>query len=204
MEGKIEKGNKKIINGWAMYDWANSVYALVITSAVFPIYYATITSNGNTDIVHLFSFSFVNTALYSYVISLSFLIIAILSPLLSGIADYSGNKKKFMQFFCYLGSAACIGLAFFDKTNLFWGLLCVLLASIGFSGSLVFYNAYLPEIAAPVNQDKVSAKGYALGYIGSSLLLIFNLLMIMQPNWFFLPTGSSLPAKISFVTVGIW
>lgn len=197
------KGSKKIINAWVLYDWANSVYPLVITTAIFPIYYESITSTDESDIVSLFGREYVNTALYSYTIALSYLIIAFLSPILSGIADYSGKKKSFMQFFCYLGAISCITLYTFSLDYFALGLLFVMLASIGYSGSIVFYNAFLPEIAEPEQHDTISAKGYAFGYFGSSLLLIFNLSMVMFPEFYGLEDGS-MPAKISFLTVGLW
>jgi UMF1 family MFS transporter len=182
---------KKIINAWIMYDWANSVYPLIITTAIFPIFYNTIT----TEEVMFFNKTFINTELYSYVVSLSFIIIAFLSPLLSGMADFSGNKKKYMQFFCYLGATSCMSLYFFNVENLEWSMLSVLLASVGFSGSLVFYNAYLPEIAPPNMHDKISAKGFGRGYIGSSLLLIICLLLIQVVG---------IEAKYTFVLTGMW
>ena len=199
----MEKNNKKLVNAWAMYDWANSVYPLVITSTIFPIYYESVTKNDVSDKVYFLGMSFVNTALYSYALSFAFLIIAFFSPLLSAIADYSGNKKKFMQFFCYLGAISCSSLFFFDSDSLWIGILAFMFATIGFSGSIVFYNAYLPEIASPDRQDRVSAKGFSLGYIGSSLLLIFNLTMVMNPAWYGL-SESTMPAKISFLLVGLW
>lgn len=198
---KIEKGNKRTINAWAFYDWANSSYPLVITSAIFPIFYEAKTSitekNGRiiSDAVFLFGRQFKNTELYSYVISLSFIMVCLSAPLLSGIADYSGNKKRFMQFFCYLGSASCATLFFFDPTHLFWGMLSILMTSFGFWGSLVFYNAFLPEIAEPADQDRVSAKGFSLGYLGSSILLIILLILSMK---------FGMPYEYSFVAVGIW
>jgi len=198
------KGNKKIINAWAMYDWANSVYSLTITTAVFPIYFMEVTSQSGTDIVHFLGRDFKNSALYSYSLSIAFLFIALLSPLLSAIADASGSKKGFMKFFAWLGGISCAGLFFFDSTNLWLGVLCFMLASIGYSGSIVFYNSYLPEIAEPKDQDRVSAKGYALGYIGSSILLVLNLMMIMKPGLFGIPELTTLPARISFLIVGIW
>jgi UMF1 family MFS transporter len=183
--------DKKVISAWTMYDWANSVYPLVITSAIFPIFY-----EGNTnEIVTFFGKEFVNTEIYSYVISLSYLIVTFLSPLLSGIADYSGNKKTYMQFFCYLGALSCISFYFFNKVPLELGMVSVLFGSIGFSGSLVFYNAYLPEIATPDLHDKVSAKGYSRGYIGASLLLIISLVLIK---------GFGMPAEYAFVMTGVW
>ena len=162
-----------------MYDWANSVYSLVITSTIFPVYYNSVTKGvDGSDKVDFFGFEIVNTVLYSYSISFSYLIIALLSPLLSGIADASGKKLVFMKFFAYLGSVACMGLFFFDGSNLEFGILCSVLASIGYAGSIVFYNAYLPEISEEQEYDFLSAKGFALGYIGSVILLVFNLSLI--------------------------
>ncbi len=205
--------DKKVINGWAMYDWANSVYSLVITSTIFPIYYASVTvgKDGN-EIIDFFGIHIINTVLYSYGLSFSFLVLAILLPVLSGIADYSGSKKSFMKFFAYLGSLSCAALYFFTgRANVEYGVICSIMASIGFGGSLVFYNAYLPEIATPENYDRVSAKGYALGYIGSVLLMIVNLLMVEKKEWFGFSSDTStflgdptLPSRVVFVTVGIW
>ena len=175
-----------------MYDWANSVYALIITTAIFPIFYEKTTPEK----VEFFGQTFINTELYSYVISFSFMLLVVLSPILSGMADYSGNKKKYLQFFCYLGAFSCISLFFFDaESALELSMLPVLLASIGFSGSLVFYNAYLPEIVTPDLQDNVSAKGFSLGYIGSSLLLIVCLVLLQ---------GFDMPVKWAFVITGFW
>jgi MFS transporter, UMF1 family len=195
---------QKVQNAWAMYDWANSVYSLVITSTIFPVYYNSVTKGvDGSDVVNFFGFEIVNTVLYSYSISFSFLIIAFLSPLLSGIADASGKKLQFMKFFAYLGSSACIGLFFFEGPNLEWGILCSMLASVGYAGSIVFYNAYLPEIAEEKEYDFLSARGFSLGYIGSVILLIVNLLMIQFPELFGLTEGSLAP-RLSFLITGIW
>jgi len=199
----LQKGDKKLINAWAFYDWANSVYSLVIATAVFPIYYESVTSDNN-DVVFFLGTEFNNSALLSYSLSFSFLIVAFLSPILSGIADYTGNKKRFMQFFCYLGSISVMSLYFFKgQDTLLIGILGTMLASIGFWGSIVFYNSYLPEIAHPEQHDRVSAKGFMFGYAGSLLLLMFNLTMVMKPEWFGI-SDPSLPARISFLSVGIW
>lgn len=202
---KLILSNKnKVQNAWAIYDWANSVYSLVITSTIFPVYYNSVTKGiDGSDRVNFFGWEVVNTVLYSYSISFSFLIIAILSPLLSGIADASGKKLAFMKFFAYLGSISCIGLFFFDGANLEFGIMCSVLASIGYAGSIVFYNAYLPEIAEEHEYDFLSARGFALGYIGSVILLVFNLLMIQFPEWFGVPEGS-FAARFSFLITGIW
>lgn len=199
----LQKGDKKLINAWAFYDWANSVYSLVIATAVFPIYYDAVTSD-NQGIVHFLGTDFNNSTLLSYSLSFSFLIVAFLSPVLSGIADYTGNKKRFLEFFCYLGSLSVMALFFFKGQDTLWiGILGTILASIGFWGSIVFYNSYLPEIAYPEQHDRVSAKGFMYGYFGSLILLAFSLAMIMKPDYFGI-SDSSLPARISFLVVGIW
>ena len=189
------KGNKKIITAWSFYDWANSVYPLVITSAIFPIFYENVTKEDLGGVVEMFGRKFGSSEIYSYAISLSFLIISFVSPALSGIADFSGKKKRFMQFFCYLGALSCASLYFFDTSNMMLGLLSIVFASIGFNGSLVFYNAFLPEIAEPKDQDKVSAKGFAMGYIGSAILLILNLVMLKVFD---------INVRWCFVTVAVW
>lgn len=196
--------NKKTQNAWAMYDWANSVYSLVITSTIFPVYFNSVTkSEDKGDMVNFFGIEIVNTVLYSYSISFSFLVIALLSPLLSGIADSGGKKLSFMKFFAYLGSLACMGLFFFDGDNLEWGIICAVTASIGYAGSIVFYNAFLPEISKEEEFDFLSAKGFAMGYIGSVILLVLNLLMIEKPDWFGLTDGGQ-GARWSFLIVGVW
>jgi len=187
----LEINNKRIISAWTFYDWANSVYPLVITTAIFPIFYEAIVPEK----VDFFGFNLINTELYSYVVSLSFIIVSILSPILSGVADYSGNKKTFMKFFCYLGAVSCMSLYFFDVLPLEISMISVLLASVGFWGSLVFYNAYLPEIATPDLHDKISAQGFSRGYIGSSLLLIICLVLIQVLG---------VDARYSFVLTGLW
>ncbi len=187
-----------------MYDWANSVYSLTITTAVFPIYYESVTrTEEHGDVVQFFGFELANTVLYSYALSFSFLFTALILPLLSGIADYTGRKKLFLRAFAYLGSFACAGLFLFDGPNIEWGILMSVLASIGYSGGLVFYDSFLPEIVSRDKYDRVSALGYSYGYVGSVLLLIFNLVMIQFPDLFGLEPGK-LPAKISFLTVGVW
>ena len=194
---------RKLINAWALYDWANSSYALIITSAIFPLYYVLVTSQGNSDRVNLWGMNFVNTTLYSYALAFAYLVIAALSPLLSGIADYGGNKKQFMQFFCYLGSSSCALMYFFTQQSLGLGIILVILACIGFSGSTVFYNAYLPEIAEPKLQDYVSAKGFGMGYLGSVILMGIDLSMFLMPQWYG-GISVAMASRLSFVSVGVW
>jgi len=197
----METASKKVVNGWAMYDWANSVYNLVITTTFFPAYYAAVTGTQNAAFKNGVPFlgrTFSNTELKDYVLSFGFLIIAFLSPILSSIADYKGNKKSFMKFFCYLGATSCMLMFFFDADNVSFGLVCLMFAGIGFYGSQVFYNSYLPEIAAEKDMDRISAKGYTMGYIGSVLMQMIGFgLVLAMPN-------DPLPLKITFLLVGLW
>lgn len=203
------KGDKRIIRGWTMYDWANSVYSLTITSAIFPIFYAAITVVDGTDLVDQ-RYGLPAQSLYSYALSAGFLLVALVSPILSGIADHTGKKKKFLQAFCYLGATSCACLFFFQLDHLWTGLALVMLACVGFSGSLIFYDAFLPEIAEPADHDRISARGYTMGYIGSVLLLVLNLLMVMKADpsdthtLLGIPDRDGWPARLTFVTVGVW
>ncbi len=195
----MQTASKKVINGWAMYDWANSAYSLVITSSIYPAYYTFIAPPQ----VHFLGRTFERTALASYSIAFSFLVIAFLSPILSSIADYKGNKKQFLKFFCYLGSTACIGLTFLTGDNISFGIVCSILGSIGFCGSIVFYNSYLPEIAAEADQDKVSARGFAMGYVGSVILMVVCLVFILLNDNVNLGWGPW-PTRLSFLATGLW
>lgn len=200
----LEKNNARLINAWASFDWANSVYNLIVTTAIFPIYYLGTTQEAfGGEMVEFFNMSVKNSVLYSYAISFSFLVIVFLSPILSGIADYGGLKKQFMQFFTYLGSLACIGLYFFTGENVEYGIACSVTASIGFAGSLVFYNGFLPEVATKDKMDSVSARGFAMGYIGSVILLIINLVLYQKYEVFGFENGSS-ATRFGFILVGLW
>lgn len=194
----------KVIRSWAMYDWANSVYNLVITTTFFPVYYAAITKSAyGEDTVPFLGRIFKNSALYNYTVGFSYLLIAILLPILSAISDSRGNKKKFMQFFCYLGGLGCSGLFFFrgEQPNMWVGLGCFMLAAIGYIGSLVFYNSYLPEIAAPEDRDRISARGYAMGYIGSVIMQMVGFGLVL----YFSGKGDDTSGPLyTFLLVGIW
>ncbi|MDP5082170.1 MAG: MFS transporter [Winogradskyella sp.] len=228
---QLKKGSKKLLNAWAFYDWANSVYTLTIASSIFPIFYSALFIGQAEKTVSAFGMVFKSTALITYVTAFTFLVVAFTSPILSGIADYVGNKKNFMKFFCYLGSAGSIGLYWFgiEPDRIHLSLLFYFMGLIGYWGSLVFYNSYLPDIAYPEQQDSVSAKGFSMGYLGSVLLLLVNLAMVMKPDWFgfdmsisnrILEIGTEVEIedalqkakesasisamKVSFITVGVW
>jgi UMF1 family MFS transporter len=198
------KGDKRTIRGWTMYDWANSVYSLTITSAVFPVFYMAVTHDAAGNDLVAREHGLPAESLYSYALSAGFLVVALIAPLLSGIADHTGTKKRFLQLFCYVGALSCAALAFFSMAHIWVGLFCVMMACVGFSGSLVFYDAFLPEIAAPGDHDRISARGYIMGYIGSMILLVINLLMVMRPGWFGIPDVNGLPARLTFITVALW
>ncbi len=207
-----EKGNKRTITGWVFYDWANSVYPLIISSAIFPILFETQTSVKNEagvtiyDTVSFFGREFHNTEFYAYVICLSYIVVALISPLLSGIADAGGKRKLFMQFFCFMGAISS-GLLYFFNTppigelgqspfSINWSMLPLFFGSIGFWASLVYYNAYLPDIAASKDHDRISAQGFSMGYLGSSTLLIIILILTVFTK--------IIPIRWAFPLVSIW
>ncbi len=196
----VEKNNRRTINAWAFFDWANSAYALVITVAIFPGYFLAMTN----DTVTVLGYRVSDSTLYAWSISLAYLVIAALSPLLSGIADYGGHKKKFMRFFTMLGALACISLLFFTGMKTLWvGVLGFILATIGFAGGIVFYNSYLPLIATEDRYDDVSARGFSFGFIGSVILLVVNLIIITYYQWFGFSDGLK-AVPTAFVMVGLW
>ncbi len=205
----LNKGSRKLLNAWAFYDWANSVYSLVITSAIFPIFYGALFRVAGIEKVVVFGGEIARAPLISYVTSAAFLLVALITPLLSGIADYLGNKKVFMQLFCYLGALSCIGHYWFSLEHIYYSLICYFFGLVGFWVSMAFYNSYLPDVAHYEQQDAISAKGFSLGYIGSVILLLFNLAMVMRPGLFGLESDADGVAEIkamkySFITVGIW
>jgi MFS transporter, UMF1 family len=200
--------DKKVHRAWAMYDWANSAYNLVVTSTIFPIYYTAVTTTHSldgtqSDLVSFFGITIKNSTLFDYSIATAYLLIALLSPILSSIADYKGNKKSYMRLFCYVGGLSCCALFFFNKDRLELGVVAAALAALGYCGSLVFYNAYLPEIASEEDRDKVSAMGFSYGYVGSVLLQLICFVFVLNPGWFGI-TDESLPPRLSFLLVGIW
>jgi MFS transporter, UMF1 family len=207
MEGvsvAAQLNNKRTVRAWYMYDWANSVYSLVITSAIFPVYYKAVAKTNGSDMVDFFGVTIKNSSLYSYALSFSFLVVATILPLLSGVADYTGNKKVFMKMFVWMGALSCMGLYFFDGVGMLeWGIFCSIMASVGYSGSLVFYDAFLPEIVTQDRYDATSARGYSMGYYGSVILMVVCLILILSYQSFgFSDEGSA--TRFSFLLVGAW
>ncbi|MBE0648204.1 MAG: MFS transporter [Bacteroidales bacterium] len=186
-----------------MYDWANSVYQLTIASAIFPIYYNQVTRHNDDFTVDFFGLEAINTVLYSWAIAGAYLLFALFSPLLSSMADYTGRRKAFMKFFTWLGAISCGMLFFFTGDHVEFGIIFFALATLGYGGSLVFYNSFLPLIAESKDQDRISARGYSLGYLGGVVLLVINLTVILFPNLFGI-TSPTMPARIAFLTVFLW
>ncbi|GAB2951779.1 MFS transporter [Hymenobacter coalescens] len=200
----VPKDDKRITRGWTFYDWANSVYPLVITSSIFPIYWGAVTKQlaPETDVVNFFGFQVPGSSLLTYAISAAFLLIALVSPFLTALADFSGRKKLFMQIFCYLGAASCAALYFFDKNTLELSTFIFIAATVGFSGSIVFYNSYLPVISSEEKYDSLSARGFSMGYIGSVILLVICLGLIMGHETLGLEEGHA--TRLGFLLTGIW
>ena len=199
------KNNPKILTAWTMYDWANSVHSLTITSAIFPIYFpiAAVMMPSKSTKLDFLGWQVENTVVYSYAISLGFLLLAFSVPLVSAISDYTGKKKVFMKIYCYLGAISCMMLYFFKEGSYYLGTFAFLFSIIGWGGSIVFYNSYIPEIATEDKYDSLSARGFTMGYLGSVVLLIQNLTMVLKPDWYSGISGSQ-ASRISFLTVGIW
>ena len=211
----IPKDNPQIIKAWTFYDWANSVFPLVITSAIFPNFYDYVTTHSNKvfigNTVTFLGKEFENQNIYTFIYAFALSIVVLITPVLSGIADYLGNKKRFLQFFCYLGSISCMCLFFFTRNHLELSFIPFITATVGFWGSLVYYNSYLPEIASEKNQDKVSARGFSMGYLGSSLLLIVCLVGIMVFKYqetvvdgIVVSTKGFFKVEYSFLLTGLW
>ncbi len=201
---QVKKDDKKTIRAWVMYDWANSVYQLTVASIVFPIYFNSVTRTGDSDIISFFGLEKPNTTFYAWAVSAAYLLVALFSPLFSSMADFTGRRKGFMRMFTYVGALGVAMLLFFNHNHIELGLIAFILGTIGYGGSLVFYNSFLPVIASPQNQDKISARGYAVGYLGSIILVLLNLWMILKPEFWGIAHDKTLAPRISFVTVGIW
>ena len=202
MSKEQEKNAKRIHRAWSFYDWANSAYNLVITATIFPIYFMAVTGDhddATIDNVSFFGWQVVNSALLNYAMAFAYFAVAVISPILSSIADYRGTKKRFMKIFTYMGAAACCGLFFFNGNRIELGIILAIFAAIGYSGGIVFYNAYLPEIAEEKDHDALSAKGFAYGYVGSVILQLICLLFV-QIHF----SDSTFAARLSFLLVGLW
>ena len=210
MDGAVaQKNDPRVLHGWVMYDWANSVYPLVITTTVFPIYFTSqaerakvATDAGGRAIVEMFGWQVPATSLLMYAVSAAFVLVAAASPLLTALADASGRKKRFLRAFCWLGAGSCAGLFGFRAETLGLGLVLYVLATVGFAGSLVFYNSYLPDIATEDRADSLSARGFAYGYVGSSLLLVACLVMVLGAER--LGMNADTAARLSFLLTAVW
>lgn len=188
---------------WAMYDWANSAMVTLIVTAVFPIFYKSVSAAGLPDATATYRFGMATT--------IALTVSAVLSPLLGTVADFSAAKKRYLGWFLALGVAATAFMFFLQQGAWLWALVLFMLANIGANGSFVFYDALLPHVAPPDEMDRLSTAGYALGYLGGGILLVVSLAMIQAPGLFGLPGGegltpaqATLPARISFLLTAVW
>lgn len=193
---------KREIFGWAMYDFANSAFATTILAVIFNHYFATVVAGGERG-VEFFGFRLHGASLFTFSISLSMLISAILAPFLGAVADASASKKRFLLIFCYMG-VLFTGLLYFVGEGNYWrGAIFFILANIGFAGGNVYYNAFLPEISTDKNIGRISGLGWALGYIGGGALLALNLIMLKYPNLLGLGEGF-FSVQDCFLSVSLW
>lgn len=191
----MEKSNKKVIYSWVLYDWANSAFATTILAAVLPIFYNDVAAVNLPDNVA--------TSYWGYTQAIAMLIIALITPVLGAVADYSKSKKIFMKLFVFIGVVGTALLFFIVEGRYLLASVFFIFANIGFSGGNIFYDSFLPIITKKDKIDYVSSMGYAAGYLGGGILLLINLLMIMRPQMFGI-ANTTLATRIAFVTVAIW
>ncbi|MBS4218605.1 MFS transporter [Bacillus sp. FJAT-49711] len=193
----MKKKFSKEENSWVLYDWANSAYSIIITSAVFPIFYKSVATSAGVSSVD-------STAYLGYTIAIATFILAMLSPILGTIADYQGLKKKFFTFFFALGVGATALLAFIPGEQ--WQLLLILymFSTVGFTGSIVFYDAFIVDVTTTERMNLISARGYGLGYIGSTIPFIISIAIILLAQKEILPISAGLASKTAFLITAIW
>lgn len=203
-QSKFDINSPKVINAWCSYDIANSAYILSVNTVLYPIYYSAVTENAfGSQMIEFWGMAIKNTVLYDYAVAAGYFTVIILTLSFSGVADMGGYRKRFMQFFTLLGSLSCLGLYGFTGPNIGLGILLPAMAIVGFAGSLVYYNSFLPMIATPDLHDKISARGFSFGYAGSTILLVFNLISINYYEWFgFSDAGQA--TRMAFIEVGLW
>ncbi|HEY8897153.1 MAG TPA: MFS transporter [Niastella sp.] len=199
------KPNNKTITAWCWYDWANSSYSLVITSAIFPSYFLSLSDHSGRGDAWWQKIG--NSVLYAYMYSFASLVLLFLSPLFGSIADYAGRKKFFMSLFSYIGAISCVLLFFSTADQMALTCTLFIVSSICYSLGVVFYNAYIPEIASPDQFDTVSAKGFAWGYFGGMVALVISLLMIQfaeKVGFTNEQVQQLVPVRVSFIFIGVW
>ena len=189
------KQERKLVWGWAMYDWANSAFATTVMAGFFPIFFKQYWSIG-VDVNQ-------STAMLGFGNSIASLLVALMAPLLGAIADRGSFKKKFMIFFAYLGVLMTAGLYLVGKGEWVLAIFVYVMGVIGFSGANIFYDSLLPSVADESNVDSVSSLGFAMGYLGGGLLFLLNVVMTLQPTIFGLADAGE-AVRWSFVSVALW
>jgi UMF1 family MFS transporter len=191
---KLGLGRREV-RAWAMYDWANSAFWSTVITAVFPEFFSSVAAAGLPPATA--------TARFATITTMALVVIAVLSPILGAVADYAGIRKKMLGAFLALGASATAAMALIGEGD--WKLAAALfmVANVGVTGTIVFYDSLLPFVARPDELDRVSASAYAVGFLGGGLLLTINLAWIVQPGWFGLPNAVA-GIHLSFLSVAIW
>lgn len=184
-------------NSWIFYDWANSAYSIIITTAVFPLYYKAVATGAGVSMSN-------STAYLGYTVAIATFILAMIGPLLGTIADYEGLKKKFFLFFFLMGTAATVSLAFVPSGNWLWLLIIYTITAVGFHGANIFYDAFLVDVTPEERMNKISARGFGLGYIGSTIPFIISIAIILLAGKEIIPLTTSTASRIAFVITAIW
>ncbi len=205
LEVKGMKGSESMVKAlyskeeksWMMYDWANSAYSVVITTAIFPIYYKSVATNAGVDPSQ-------STAYLGYAISIATFILAMIAPVLGTIADYKDLKKKFFIFFFLMGALSTIGLVLVPSDQ--WILLLVMniLTAIGARGANIFYDAFIVDVTTKEKMDEVSSRGFALGYIGSAIPFVISIAIIILAQSGMIPLSVTAASRIAFLITAVW
>ena len=182
---------------WAFYDWANSAYTLIVVTAILPLYFKSSATQAGIDAA-------TSTAYWGYANSFSTLIVSILAPILGTIADFKGFKKRFFIIFATLGVIFTLMLAVVPSDQWLVILICFIVTSIGFTGANIFYDAFLVDVTTEERMDRISANGYALGYVGSIIPFIISIALIMTAQLNILPLSVTIASQIAFVITALW
>lgn len=200
----MDRNRRKAWFGWCMYDWANSAFATVILAAVLPVYFTTLVPKDEAIVSILgWTHKMPATALWGYAVSISMLIVALLAPYLGAWADSRRTRKKFLILSCLIGASATAMLALAGPGQYLLAALLFIVANIAFATGNIFYNSFLPALAEKHELDTLSARGFALGYIGGGLALLVTFIIIQQPQWFGLPDITS-ATRMGFLLTGLW
>ncbi len=188
---------EKTEKSWMMYDWANSAYSVVITTAIFPIYFKSVATEQGVEAVN-------STAYLAYTVSIATLILAILGPILGAVANYEGMKKKLFFTFFTIGSASTFSLALVPSDNWLLLLILYIFTAVGFHGANIFYDSFLVDVTTYERMDYISAKGFGLGYIGSTIPFLVSIIIIISAQMEWISLSTSTASRLAFIITALW